>query len=100
MPFRYDLTDLRLFIHVAEASNITRGARRSNMSLAAASERIREMEATLGTALLVRGRRGIQLTAAGSICCSTPGLFPNSSSRCAGSSMATPKACEATFEFW
>jgi DNA-binding transcriptional LysR family regulator len=67
MPFRYDLTDLRLFIHVAEASNITHGAKRSNMSLAAASERIREMEATLGTDFLVRGRRGIQLTAAGSI---------------------------------
>jgi DNA-binding transcriptional LysR family regulator len=67
VPFRYDLTDLRLFIHVAEASNITHGAKRSNMSLAAASERIREMEATLGTGLLVRGRRGIQLTAAGSI---------------------------------
>jgi DNA-binding transcriptional LysR family regulator len=67
VPFRYDLADLRLFIRVAEASNITHGAKRSNMSLAAASERIREMEATLGTALLVRGRRGIQLTAAGSI---------------------------------
>ena len=67
MPFRYDLTDLRLFIHVAEASNITHGAKRSNMSLAAASERIREMEATLGTSLLVRGRRGVRLTAAGSI---------------------------------
>jgi len=37
------------------------------MSLAAASERIREMEAALGTGLLVRGRRGVQLTAAGSI---------------------------------
>src|SRR4051794_30489358 len=24
MPFRYDLVDLRLFIHVAEAANITR----------------------------------------------------------------------------
>jgi DNA-binding transcriptional LysR family regulator len=66
VPLRYDLTDLQLFIHVAEASNITHGARRSNMSLAAASERIREMEATLGTGLLVRGRRGVQLTAAGS----------------------------------
>src|SRR6201992_514982 len=66
VPFRYDLTDLVLFIHVAEASNITHGARRSNMSLAAASERIREMEATLGADLLVRSRRGVQLTAAGS----------------------------------
>jgi DNA-binding transcriptional LysR family regulator len=67
MPFRYDLTDLRLFVHVAEAANITRGATRSNLSLAAASERIRALEATLGTNLLVRGRRGVQLTAAGSI---------------------------------
>jgi DNA-binding transcriptional LysR family regulator len=67
VPFRYDLTDLRLFLHVAEAANITRGAARTNMSLAAASERIRAMEAALGTDLLVRGRRGVQLTAAGSI---------------------------------
>jgi DNA-binding transcriptional LysR family regulator len=67
VSFRYDLVDLQLFINVAEASNITHGARRSNMSLAAASERIREMEATLGTGLLVRGRRGVQLTVAGSI---------------------------------
>ena len=62
MPLRYDLIDLRLFLHVAEAANITHGARRSNMSLAAASERIRAMEATLGTELLVRGRRGVRLT--------------------------------------
>jgi DNA-binding transcriptional LysR family regulator len=67
MSFRYDLIDLRLFVHVADAGNITGGAMRSNMSLAAASERIRAMEATLGTNLLVRGRRGVQLTAAGSI---------------------------------
>jgi DNA-binding transcriptional LysR family regulator len=67
MPLRYDLIDLRLFLHVAEAANITHGARRSNMSLAAASERIRAMEATLGTELLVRGRRGVRLTPAGSM---------------------------------
>jgi DNA-binding transcriptional LysR family regulator len=64
---RYDLIDLQLFLHVAEAANITHGARRSNMSLAAASERIRAMEATLGAELLVRGRRGVQLTPAGSM---------------------------------
>src|SRR6516165_8531673 len=67
MPLRYDLIDLQLFLHVAEAANITHGARRSNMSLAAASERIRAMEATLGTELLVRGRRGVRLTPAGSM---------------------------------
>jgi hypothetical protein len=39
--FRYDLTDLRLFVHVAEATNITRRAARTNVSLAAAGERWR-----------------------------------------------------------
>ena len=66
MAMRYDLIDLRLFLHVAEAASITHGARRSNMSLAAASERVRAMEADLGTDLLVRDRRGVQLTPAGS----------------------------------
>lgn len=67
VPLRYDLIDLRLFLHVAEATSITHGARRSNMSLAAASERIRAMETNLGTELLVRGRRGVELTPAGSM---------------------------------
>jgi len=66
MPLRYDLINLRLFQHVAEAASITHGARRSNMSLAAASKRIRAMEAALGTGLLVRGRRGVHLAPAGS----------------------------------
>jgi DNA-binding transcriptional LysR family regulator len=65
MSIRFDLTDLRLFLHVAEASNITHGARRTNMTLASASERIRAMEADLGTALLQRKRRGVELTPAG-----------------------------------
>jgi DNA-binding transcriptional LysR family regulator len=67
MRMRYDLIDLRLFVHVAEAASITHGARRSNMSLAAASERIRAMETALGTQLLARGRRGVQLTPPGSM---------------------------------
>lgn len=65
MPLRYDLIDLRLFLHVAEAASITHGARRANMSLAAASERIRAMESNLGAELLIRGRRGVELTPAG-----------------------------------
>lgn len=65
MAERFDLTDLRLFLHVAEALNITRGALRANMTLASASERIRDMEINLGTPLLVRKRRGVELTAAG-----------------------------------
>ncbi len=62
---RFDLVDLRLFLRVAEARSITRGAERTNLALASASERIRGMEEALGVALLTRGRRGVALTAAG-----------------------------------
>ena len=51
MPTRFDLTDLRLFMHVAEAGSITHGAARANMTLASASERIRAMEAVSYTHL-------------------------------------------------
>ncbi len=62
---RFDLTDLRLFLNVHEAGTITGGAHRSHMTLASASERIKGMEDTLGVALLVRDRRGVQLAPAG-----------------------------------
>lgn len=61
----FDLTDLQLFRHTAECGNITAGARRSHLSLPAASARIRAMEASLGIALLERNRRGILPTPAG-----------------------------------
>lgn len=61
----FDLTDLRLFVHVAEAASITHGADRTHMALASASARIRDMEAALGVAVLERGRRGVTLTPAG-----------------------------------
>ncbi|MGL4965288.1 MAG: LysR substrate-binding domain-containing protein [Inquilinus sp.] len=62
---RFDLTDLRLFLHVAEAGSITAGAERAALALASASARIRGMEAVAGTALLQRGRRGVAPTPAG-----------------------------------
>lgn len=61
----FDLTDLRLYLNILDAGNITAGAARSHLSLAAASARIRAMEASLGTDLLLRGRRGITPTPAG-----------------------------------
>jgi molybdate transport repressor ModE-like protein len=66
MSIRFDLIDLRLFLHVAEAASITHGAARANMALASASERIRAMEEALGAPLLERKRRGIRLTPVGS----------------------------------
>lgn len=62
---RFDLVDLRLFLHVAEALSITHGAERANLALASASARIRGMEVALGTSLMTRNRRGVNLTAAG-----------------------------------
>ncbi|MGI4802008.1 MAG: LysR substrate-binding domain-containing protein [Janthinobacterium lividum] len=61
----FDLTDLRLFLHVVEAGSITAGAARSGLALASASARIQGMEAQAGVALLERGRRGVEPTAAG-----------------------------------
>ncbi|RAI44929.1 LysR substrate-binding domain-containing protein [Rhodoplanes roseus] len=60
-----DLTDLRLFVAVAERGSITAGAARAHLALASASARIRTLETTLGTTLLERGRRGVRPTAAG-----------------------------------
>lgn len=62
---RFDLTDLRLFLAVIDAGSITHGAAASNLSLAAASERLRGMEVTGGVRLLDRGRRGVAPTGAG-----------------------------------
>jgi|SRR4051794_19409274 DNA-binding transcriptional LysR family regulator len=62
---RFDLVDLQLFIAVAESRSITRGALRAHLALASASARIKGLEAALGVALLKRGRRGVELTAAG-----------------------------------
>jgi DNA-binding transcriptional LysR family regulator len=62
---RFDLVDLRLFLHVAEAQSITHGAERANLALASASARIRGMEGALGVALLERNRRGVVLSPTG-----------------------------------
>lgn len=61
----FDLIDLRLFLHTLTTGNITAAAARSHLSLAAASARIRALEASLGTPLLERNRRGVTPTAAG-----------------------------------
>lgn len=62
---RFDLTDLRLFLAVADAGSITHGAADVGLSLAAASERLRNMEMVGGVKLLDRQRRGVVPTEAG-----------------------------------
>jgi DNA-binding transcriptional LysR family regulator len=62
---RFDLVDLQLFIAVADNRSITRGADRAHLALASASARIKGLEQAFGVALFKRGRRGVELTAAG-----------------------------------
>lgn len=62
---RFDFTDLNLFRHIVEAGSITHGAARAHLALAAASTRIRKLELSFGTELLVRGRAGVTPTQAG-----------------------------------
>lgn len=64
---RYDLIDFRVFANIAEESNLTRGAARSYLSVPAASQRIKNLEETLGVKLLKRNTQGVELTEAGEI---------------------------------
>jgi len=61
----FDLSDIRAFIHVAESSSITQGARRANLSTAATSARMKGLEGELGAKLFYRDSRGATLTPAG-----------------------------------
>ncbi|MGW5064139.1 LysR family transcriptional regulator [Streptomyces sp. NPDC004096] len=62
---RYDLDDLRLFLHIVTEGSITAGAHRMHLSLPSASARVRSLEHHAGVALLIRGRRGVRPTPAG-----------------------------------
>lgn len=61
----FDLFDLRLFVAVAEESNLRRGAERACISLAAASTRIKQLEENIGGSLFYRKPSGFELTPAG-----------------------------------
>ncbi len=61
----FELTDLRLFVSIAEEHNLTRGARRAFLSPAAASARIKALEEQFGSRLLYRDSRGVTLAPAG-----------------------------------
>ncbi|MBB1486401.1 LysR family transcriptional regulator [Oceanospirillum sediminis] len=64
---KYNLTDLRLFIAIAECQNLTRGAEQVFLAPSSASHRIKVLEDSLGTVLLQRKARGVELTRAGEI---------------------------------
>ena len=65
MAMHFDLVDLRLMVHIADANSMTRGAELSHISLPAASTRIKNLEESIGTKLLYRTSQGVTLTPPG-----------------------------------
>ncbi len=60
-----DLKTLRLFVAVCDHENMARAAEREHIEPSAISKRIAQLEADLGTPLLIRSRRGAHPTPAG-----------------------------------
>jgi len=60
-----DLKTLRLFVAVCDHQNMARAAEQEHIEPSAVSKRIAQLEADLGTPLLLRARRGVQPTPAG-----------------------------------
>ncbi|HRO53982.1 MAG TPA: LysR family transcriptional regulator, partial [Alicycliphilus sp.] len=62
---RYELSDLRLFLEIAQARSLTAGAAAVFITPSAASYRLKNLEQALGTALFERTPRGMDPTPAG-----------------------------------
>ncbi|MEJ8813456.1 LysR substrate-binding domain-containing protein [Variovorax ureilyticus] len=62
---RLDLVSLQLFSLVARSGSISKGAELALLAVGAASKRITDLEAAVGTPLLERHSRGVTLTVAG-----------------------------------
>lgn len=63
----YDLTDLRVFLAVADAGNVSRGAARCHLAVSSVSQRLKHLEEAVGAALFTRQSRGMLLTPAGRV---------------------------------
>ena len=66
-PQGLELRHLRYLAAVADAGTFTRAAERLFIAQPTLSQQIRRLEQAVGTPLLVRGRDGVQLTAAGAV---------------------------------
>lgn len=62
---RYELSDLRLFLAIAQARSLTAAASAVYITPSAASYRLKNLEQALGTSLFERTSRGMELTPAG-----------------------------------
>lgn len=63
MTTNIDFVDLRLLVHLAETSSLTRGAELSNLSAPAASARLKKMEEHWRVSLFNRTSQGLDMTA-------------------------------------
>jgi DNA-binding transcriptional LysR family regulator len=61
----FDPVSLRLFVAICEEHSLTEAAEREHLTVSAVSKRLLVLEDQIGTALVARGRGGVQLTAAG-----------------------------------
>lgn len=65
MALRYELTDLRVFMAIAEAKSLTGGASDLHLTAPSASYRLKNLEQAMGVPLFVRTQKGMSLTPAG-----------------------------------
>jgi DNA-binding transcriptional LysR family regulator len=61
MAINFNVTDLRLFVYLAEENNLTRASVRAHMSVPSASIRIKNLEDMIGIRLVNRDTHGITL---------------------------------------
>jgi DNA-binding transcriptional LysR family regulator len=64
---RYELTDLRVFLSVADEQSVSRGAEKCYLAPSSVSLRLKNLEDTVGAPLFTRLPRGVVLTQAGQI---------------------------------
>jgi molybdate transport repressor ModE-like protein len=64
---RFDLVSIRLAVACAQSGSLTAAAREAHLALAAASRRIKDLEAALGEPLFERHARGVTTTPAGRV---------------------------------
>lgn len=62
---RYELTDLRVFLAIAQAKSLTGGASDMHLTAPSASYRLKNLEQAMGVSLFERTQKGMALTPAG-----------------------------------
>lgn len=62
---RFNLVTLALVVAVARAGSISAGAKEANLAMAAASKRLGDFEAQIGTPIFYRRSNGVELTSSG-----------------------------------